>query len=95
MVLCAAKPDGAGGEKVEFIDPPADAAVGERIVGQGLKVHDPLTAKQCDKKKAFDTVAADLRVDADGIAVWKDTKLVTINTHGTSAAPTLRDAVAR
>jgi aminoacyl tRNA synthase complex-interacting multifunctional protein 1 len=95
MVLCAAKSDGQGGEKVEFIDPPADAKVGERIVGEGLKLHEPLPAKQCDKKKAFEIVAADLRVDADGIAVWKDIKLVTVNSKGTSSAPTLRDAVAR
>jgi len=95
MVLCAAKSDGEGGEKVEFIDPPADAAVGERIVGEGLKLHDPLSAKQCDKKKAFEAVAADLCVDANGIAVWKDIKLVAVNSKGTSSAPTLRDAAAR
>lgn len=96
MVLCAAKPNANGeGEKVEFIDPPADAAIGERIVGEGLKLHDPLSAKQCDKKKAFETVANDLKVDADGIAVWGDVKLITVNSKGTSSAPTLRDAVAR
>ena len=96
MVLCAAKKDEAtGAEKVEFVDPPADAAIGERLVGDGLKIHDPLSAKQCDKKKAFEQVAADLRVNAEGVAMWKDLNLVAAESRGISSTPTIRDAVLR
>jgi hypothetical protein len=31
---------------------------------------EPLSAKQCDKQKAFETVAAGLKVDASGSATW-------------------------
>ena len=96
MVLCAAKLDATTGvEKVEFVDPPASAAVGERLVGETLKLRDALTAKHCDKKKAWETVAADLKVNESGVLVWKDVVLVTQQTREASVAPTLRDTIVR
>ena len=41
MVLCA-KEKTDGGEKVEFVDPPAGAKVGEKITFEGL-AGDPVT----------------------------------------------------
>ena len=96
MVLCAAKVDEVTGiEKVEFVDPPANAAVGERLIGESLKLRDALTAKQCDKKKAWETIAHDLKVNEQGILVWKDVVLVTQVTKETSIAPTLRSTIVR
>lgn len=46
MVLCAVSADdGSGSSKVEFIDPPLDAAIGDRITGEGL-IGEPLTSSQ-------------------------------------------------
>ena len=86
MVLCAAKVDSNGVEKVEFIDPPADAKPGDRVFGLTLgeggafseasSVSPPLSQKQCDKRKVFEVVAESLRVDSNGVATWKDMQLV-------------------
>ena len=48
MVLCAGGADG----KVEFVNQPPDAKVGDRISGEGIEGM-PLSASQCDKQKAF------------------------------------------
>jgi aminoacyl tRNA synthase complex-interacting multifunctional protein 1 len=45
MVLCAVHNLEDGSEKVEFVDPPSEAAVGDRISGEGL-TGTPLTASQ-------------------------------------------------
>eukprot|EP00595_Chromulina_sp_UTEXLB2642_P002295 CAMPEP_0196765220 /NCGR_PEP_ID=MMETSP1095-20130614/7839_1 /TAXON_ID=96789 ORGANISM="Chromulina nebulosa, Strain UTEXLB2642" /NCGR_SAMPLE_ID=MMETSP1095 /ASSEMBLY_ACC=CAM_ASM_000446 /LENGTH=83 /DNA_ID=CAMNT_0042122905 /DNA_START=420 /DNA_END=668 /DNA_ORIENTATION=+ len=76
MVLCAVKTDENGNEKVEFIDPPADAKPGDRVIGEGLD-GDPWTPNQIDKQKAFETIAANLLVDDNGIAKWSNYRLVT------------------
>ena len=36
MVLCAVNQNEDGSETVEFVEPPADAAVGEKITYEGL-----------------------------------------------------------
>lgn len=95
MVLCAASKDPETGvEKVEFVDPPADAAIGELIVGEGL-TNKALAPNQVDKKKIFEAVGANLRVDGNGIAMWKDLKLVTADTSSTCSTPTIRNAELR
>ena len=96
MVLCAAKVDATtGAEKVEFIDPPADAAIGERLVGKDIVVTEPVTAKQCDKKKVWENIAADLKVNGDGILVWKDIEIISVDGKARCSAPTVRDCIAR
>ena len=58
MVLCAAKTNADGIEKVEFIDPPVNAQVGERILATSLlPIEEPLTVSKCDKVKCFENVA--------------------------------------
>jgi aminoacyl tRNA synthase complex-interacting multifunctional protein 1 len=95
MVLCAAKHiEPSAKEKVEFVDPPVGAAVGERVVGRGL-IEEPLSQKQCDKRKAFETIAPALRVNAAGVAVWGDVDLVAKQCGEVCVAPTLRDAQVR
>ena len=90
MVLCASTVGIDGKELVEFIDPPASAAAGERITGFGLTSL-PLSAKQCDKRKAFETLAASLVVNAEGVACWNGLPLVALSSGEVCRAPTLRD----
>lgn len=46
MVLCASTTLEDGTTKVEFVDPPASAKAGDRIVGRDLKLVDVLTASK-------------------------------------------------
>jgi aminoacyl tRNA synthase complex-interacting multifunctional protein 1 len=95
MVLCAAKKnEETGVETVEFVDPPESAAIGERVIGEGL-TNAAISPSQVDKKKAFEVIGADLRVDNNGVAHWKNIRLLTADTKLPSVAPTLRDAVVR
>ena len=90
MVLCASTTLEDGTTKVEFVDPPASANPGDRIVGEGL-VGDVLTASKCDKMKAFELLAADLKADSEGFATWKGVKLVVEKSKEVLTVPTLRD----
>ena len=90
MVLCAKQVNADGTETIEFVDPPIDAKVGERLTGESIEGL-ALTANQCDKQKAFDKIAPDFKVDEEGIARWNGVRLV--DTAGRPCtAPTLRDA---
>jgi aminoacyl tRNA synthase complex-interacting multifunctional protein 1 len=90
MVLCASKTNADGTTSVEFVDPPAGSKPGDRISGEGF-TEEPLTASKGDKVKAWETLAPDLRVDENGVARWKDVRLV--DPSGNSCiAPTIREA---
>lgn len=92
MVLCASRTNADGSHTVEFVDPPANAKPGDRIVGEGIGNHiEVLTASKCDKSKAFEIVAADLNVDANGDPNWKGHRLVTLDGSPCSV-PTIRNA---
>ena len=91
MVLCAAKEVG-GKEVVEFIDPPADAKVGERVMIDGL-TGDAISPAQVEKQKAFVKAAEDLATDAARVATWKGHKFMT--SAGPCMAPTLAEAPMR
>jgi aminoacyl tRNA synthase complex-interacting multifunctional protein 1 len=90
MVLCASTTDPDGNHKVEFVDPPVDAPIGARVIGESLDFIEPLSVKQCDKQKAFNQIAPDLSVNEKGEVVWNNHRLVT---EGGAActAPTLRN----
>jgi aminoacyl tRNA synthase complex-interacting multifunctional protein 1 len=96
MVLCASKVDADGTHRVEFVDPPAGSKPGDRIVAEGIPKIDPFTPSKCDKSKAFEVVAPDLKVDHEGVANWQGHRLICLTNGGTGAesciAPTLRDA---
>jgi aminoacyl tRNA synthase complex-interacting multifunctional protein 1 len=49
MVLCAADKDG----KVEFVEPPVDAPIGEVVTFEGLPPPQPMAPSQIEKKKIF------------------------------------------
>lgn len=96
MVLCASKTDADGVNRVEFVDPPANSKPGDRIVAEGLPQVEPYAPNKVDKTKAFEQVAPNLKVDQDGVANWKDCRLICLTQGGAGAesctAPTLRDA---
>lgn len=70
MVLCAAEPlpDGTG-EKVEFVEPPEGAAIGEVVTFEGLPAPQPATPAQVEKRKMWQMVAEGMRT-ADFQATW-------------------------
>ncbi len=71
MVLCA-----SNGDKTEFVEPPADAAVGERIIVEGFN-GDPATENQIQKKKMLKKIFPDLKTNEDGVAMYKGLPLMT------------------
>eukprot|EP00555_Chaetoceros_dichaeta_P012030 CAMPEP_0198255078 /NCGR_PEP_ID=MMETSP1447-20131203/5309_1 /TAXON_ID=420782 /ORGANISM="Chaetoceros dichaeta, Strain CCMP1751" /LENGTH=607 /DNA_ID=CAMNT_0043941387 /DNA_START=138 /DNA_END=1962 /DNA_ORIENTATION=+ len=75
MVLCAAQEEGDGG-KVEFIEPPVGAKVGERIVVEGFD-GEPATENQIVKKKMLNAIFPDLSTDSNGVATYKGVALST------------------
>lgn len=65
MVMCA-----SSGDKVEFVEPPADAAIGERVTVAGYD-GEPATENQILKKKMLDAIFPDLKTNSQGIACYK------------------------
>ena len=84
MVLCA-----SSGDQVEFIDPPADAKVGDRIMVEGYD-GEPATENQVIKKKMLDAIFPDLKTNGDGVATYKGTPLKTSD-GGACSAKSLKD----
>ena len=70
MVLCASSDDG----KVVFVDPPEDAAIGERVSVEGYE-GEPATENQVLKKKMLDAIFPDLKTNEDGVASYKGVPL--------------------
>jgi len=71
MVMCAANDDA-----VEFVEPPADAAIGERVMFEGYD-GEPATENQVIKKKMLDAIFPDLKTDDDGVATYKGVPFTT------------------
>lgn len=93
MVLCACKYGEAedGSEDiVEFVCPPEDAEIGDRVVCEGFE-GEPATENQVVKKKILNAVFPDLKVNADGVAVYKDVLLTTTTGGLTCKANSLKD----
>jgi len=89
MVLCAAK-----GDKVEFVDPPATAIVGERVTWTDIDPSfEPITSAQVQKKKVFEAVLPDFQTDAARVAKWKGHTMMT--SAGPCLAPTCSEAPIR
>mmetsp|Transcript_25709 Transcript_25709/g.57416 ORF Transcript_25709/g.57416 Transcript_25709/m.57416 type:complete len:441 (+) Transcript_25709:18-1340(+) len=68
MVLCASNADHTA---VECMEPPEDAAIGERIKFEGYMEGEPEPENKIAKKKIFEKIAPDLKTDANGVCVWK------------------------
>jgi tRNA-binding EMAP/Myf-like protein len=80
MVLCA-----KNGEKVVFVEPPADAKVGEIIFIKGMEGHKPFSANQMKKKKVLEKIFPELKTDGDGVATFQGLQLMT--SAGACTAP--------
>ena len=81
MVLCGSDADG----KVEFVEPPADAAIGERVMVEGMD-GDALTPNQLKKKKAWEAVSPELKM-VGGVATFRGQPIVT--SAGACTTPTV------
>lgn len=91
MVLCAKTEDPESGEKkVEFVDVPAGAKVGERLFVQDL-TGDLATPNQVKKLKAWEKTAEKLLADSNGIASYDNKPIMT--SAGACTAPTLKNAI--
>jgi len=73
MVLCASS---EGKETVAFVEPPAEAEPGERVLMEGAEAVDPATPNQMKKKKLMEKAAEGLRA-VGTIATYVGTPLVT------------------
>lgn len=73
MVLCAS--DDASGQ-VKFVEPPADAAIGERVFVEGFE-GEPATENQVMKKKMLDKIFPDLSTNGEGVACYQGKPLET------------------
>ena len=70
MVLCAATTKEDGTELVEFVEPPADAVVGEVVTFDGLPVPVPWSAAQVEKKKVFAACMEGMKTTDTGEGAW-------------------------
>lgn len=92
MVLCAAEKNDDGSETVKFVEPPADAKVGEVVTFEGLPTPEPWSGAQVDKKKVFATCMEGMKTTDEGLAAWNG------HVFKTSAGPcksSLKNAVMR
>ena len=93
MVLCACKygeaEDGSE-DTVEFVCPPEGAEIGDRVVCEGYE-GEPATENQVIKKKILNAVFPDLKVDSEGVAVYKGVQLKTATGGETCKASSLTD----
>jgi aminoacyl tRNA synthase complex-interacting multifunctional protein 1 len=84
MVLCASNSDGA----VQFIEPPDDAQVGERIFVDGYD-GEPATENQVLKKKMLEVIFPDLKTDENGVPCYKG---IPLSTSAGSCKPSFANA---
>jgi len=86
MVLCAANEDHT---KVELLEVPEGAKVGERIMLEGVE-GEPLQPNQVAKKNILKNVLPDLKTDGAGLACWQGKPMMT--SAGPISAPTMKDS---
>jgi methionine--tRNA ligase beta chain len=86
MLLCASN---EGHDRVEPLDPPAAAAVGERVwFGSEQLQPAPESAKRVQKKKIWEAVQPNLKTSTDGVAGYKGQPM------NTSAGPVTAKSLA-
>jgi aminoacyl tRNA synthase complex-interacting multifunctional protein 1 len=93
MVLCAVKEgaaDDGSEDVVELLSPPPGSNPGDRIVCEGFD-GEPATENQVIKKKMLNAIFPDLKVNSEGVAVYKEIPLTTPDGETVTSA-TLKDA---
>lgn len=83
MIICAITP-----EKVEILEVPSEAAIGERVTCDGFPGEPDVQLNP--KKKIWEQVQPDLRVDLNGVPGYKGASF-TISGKGICKAPTMKD----
>ncbi|GLD95999.1 hypothetical protein PINS_up004677 [Pythium insidiosum] len=73
MVLCASN---EAHDRIEFIEPPADAKAGERVFID-TESGEPLSAAQLKKQKVWEKASVDLLTNAEGVAMYKGNEIKT------------------
>lgn len=69
MVLCAAQAN-EDGEKVEFVEPPEGAPLGEVVTFEGLPPPTPFSASQVEKKKVFAACMDGMKTNENCVGTW-------------------------
>ena len=72
MVMASVHPEG----KVELLDPPADALIGERVFIDGVS-GEPMQPNQVQKKKILPEVLKDLKTNGECVATWQNKPMLT------------------
>ena len=93
MVLCAAAQNEDGTEKVEFVEPPEGAPVGEVVTFEGLPTPEPWSAAQVEKKKVFAACMPGMKTTEDCVATWDGHAFMT--SHGPCKCATIQRGVLR
>lgn len=94
MVLCAAQTNNEDGtEKVEFVEPPEGAAIGEIVTFEGLAAPRPISAAQVEKRKVFQACAEGLKTTEECLAAWNGHVFMT--SAGPCRAKTIAGGVMR
>jgi len=70
MVLCAAQSNEDGSEKVEFIEPPEGAPLGEVVTYDGLPPPSPFSPAQVEKKKVFAACLDGMKTNDDCVGTY-------------------------
>jgi tRNA-binding EMAP/Myf-like protein len=87
MVLCAAQKQDDGNEKVEFVEPPSYAPLGEIVTFEGLPKPEPFSPAQVEKKKVFQACAEGMKTNEECVATWNGHAFMT--TAGPCKAKTI------
>lgn len=93
MVLCAAQSQEDGSERVEFVEPPDGAPVGEVVTFEGLPTPEPWSAAQVEKKKVFQACMPGMKTTQDCVATWDGHAFLT--THGPCKTASIAGGVLR
>ena len=70
MVLCAVQVNEDGTERVEFVEPPDGAPLGEVVAFEGLPPPAPISAAQVEKKKVFAACMDGMKTNDDCVGAW-------------------------
>mmetsp|Transcript_52867 Transcript_52867/g.61749 ORF Transcript_52867/g.61749 Transcript_52867/m.61749 type:complete len:251 (-) Transcript_52867:147-899(-) len=70
MVLCASEAIDENDKRVEFIEPPSEAPLGEIVTFDGLPPPEPLSGSQVEKKKVFLKCVEGMKTSDDCEATW-------------------------
>lgn len=93
MVLCAAEALEDGKEKVEFVEPPEGAPIGEVVTFEGLPKPFPLSGAQVEKKKVFAACMNGMKSTDDCVAAWEGHAFMT--SAGPCKTKTIKNGVLR